>query len=164
MNIRYTNPTEQAQTGLPSSREWGNIPSRLMGEMNRLFDRFGFWPMESSGKFTPRVEIAEDEKSFHVDAELPGVDRNDIDLTITRDSLVIKGKKEDIEHKNAGEIACSERTYGEFSRVISLPQFVDVDKVEAKYHNGVLCINLPKIEGEKSFRKIQVGSPESPTQ
>ncbi len=161
MNTKYMTPMEQTQTGLSSSREWGNIPSRLLGEMNRLFDRFGFWPTEASGQFIPRVEIAEDEKSFHIDAELPGVEKDDIDLTMTGDSLIIKGKKEDVEHKKVGDIACSERVYGEFSRVVSLPENVDLDHIEAVYLNGVLCISLPKIEGQKSFRKIQVNSTES---
>lgn len=156
MNTRYMNPMEQTQTGLASSREWGNLPSRLLGEMNRFFDRFGVMPAEATGKFIPKVEIAEDEKSFHIDAELPGVEKDDIDLTLTGDSLIIKGKKEDIE--NAGDVACSERRYGEFSRVISLPENVDMDNVEAKYLNGVLCISLQKIEGKRNFKKIQVSS------
>lgn len=166
MDKNKTIPVRQERMGMPVGHEWKNIPSRLMDEMGRILSRFSLWispGMEPDRAFAPQVEISEDDKSIHVDAELPGVEQDDIDITLTRDTLTIRGEKKDESHIREEAICCTERSFGSFVRVIPLPEDVDVDKVEAVYRNGVLCINMLKIEGETSSKKVAIKNPEIQT-
>jgi HSP20 family protein len=135
-------------------------------DMDRLFDDFftgfGLNPLiEFEGgteMFTPRIDMTEDDKAIHVNAELPGLDEKDIDISLTSDSITISGeKREEIEHKDE-ECYCSERSYGKFRRVIPVED-VNLDKAEAVFSKGVLNITLPKLEGSKrSSRKVEIKS------
>jgi HSP20 family protein len=131
----------------------------LLDEMGSILRRYNLWPsrgMETYGSFVPQVEVIENDKNIHVDAELPGVEEKDIDVTLTPDTLTISGDKK-VEFKHSAEdVCCTERSFGSFSRTIPLPDSVDVNKAEAVYHNGVLCINLPKLEGEMATKKIPI--------
>jgi HSP20 family protein len=109
-----------------------------------LFDAEPFWRRELIGHGLPAVDIAEKEKSFEITAELPGMDQKNIEIKLTNDSLIIKGeKKEDKEEKGKG-YHLSERHYGSFERVFSLPKGVDAEKIAASFNKGVLSITLPK--------------------
>jgi len=92
----------------------------------------------------PAVDITEKENGYEIAAELPGLDEKDIEVKLSNGSLVIKGeKKEDRQEKKKG-YHLSERHYGSFERIFSLPPGVETDKVEAKFNKGVLTISLPK--------------------
>ena len=160
-------PLRHGQKDIGSTHARGSLYSRSFEDMGRVLsdffrgaNRFSLWPfseVESYGSFSPRVEVAEDEKYIHVDAELPGIDEKDIDITLTGRTLTIKGeKKEELAHQEDEEIYCTERSYGSFSRVISIPKDVDMDKVDASYRNGVLHVSLLKLESGKSYRKVEV--------
>ncbi|HOO46985.1 MAG TPA: Hsp20/alpha crystallin family protein [Deltaproteobacteria bacterium] len=135
-------------------------------DVDRLFDDFftgfGLRPIINLGgdldMFTPRIDITEDDKTIHVNAELPGMDEKDIDINLTSDSITISGEKhEESEHKDE-ECYCSERSYGKFRRVIPVED-VDLDKAKAVFRKGVLNITLPKLEGSRrSNRKVEVKS------
>jgi HSP20 family protein len=136
------------------------------GGIGQLFEDFftGFPLGPFSGTmgdietFTPRIDMTEDDKAIHVNAELPGLDEKDIDISLSSDSITISGeKKEETETKGEGYY-CSERSYGSFTRVLPIED-VDMDKVEAAFKKGVLNITLPKLSGEKrAHRKIAVKS------
>lgn len=144
-------------------------PATLYDEFNRLFEdffedrwmtpwgeRFG----ERFNEFTPRVNVTEREKELEVTAELPGMAEDDIDITLSRDVLTIKGeKKQEVEDKGDNYYRM-ERSYGKFSRVIPLPaNVVDNENVEATFKNGVLIITLPKLEEAQSVsRRITVNA------
>ena len=102
------------------------------------------------GDFSPRVDIAEDEKNVYLHAELPGVERDNVKISVTEDRvLTLKGEKNrevKVEGKN---YVRTERNYGSFSRAFALPDTIDVEKVEAKFDNGVLNLTLPKTEPPK---------------
>jgi HSP20 family protein len=136
------------------------------GGIGRFFDDFftGFslrpfsTLMEEIETFSPRIDMTEDEKAIHVNAELPGMDEKDIDISLSSDSITISGEKKDEAESRGDNYYCSERSYGSFSRVIPIED-VDMDKVEASFKKGVLNITLPKLEGEKGLRrKISVKS------
>ena len=148
----------------------------LQDQMNRLFDGFfsGFAPFsgsspaifedrspESVGSFVPKVNITEDEKEIRVTAELPGLDEKDIELSLTREALTLKGQKrtEVEEKKDGGRTLYVERSFGTFQRVIPLHAEVVEDKVDASFRKGVLTISLPKREGTgNGTKKISVRS------
>jgi HSP20 family protein len=134
----------------------------MQREMNRMFDVFnhnwglGAFP-EFTGAFMPRLDVTEDAKAFTVTAELPGMTEKDIDLSISGDTLTIRGeKKEEKEDKNKNYYY-SERSYGSFLRSVPLPRQVETDKVSASFKKGVLTITLPKTaEAAEATKKIDV--------
>ncbi|MCX8030524.1 MAG: Hsp20/alpha crystallin family protein [Thermodesulfovibrionales bacterium] len=121
----------------------------LRREIDSLFDNFfrsfDILPFESRfSTFSPKVDIVESEKEIKVLAELPGIDEKDIEVTLNKDSLTIKGeKKEEKEEKKEGYYRM-ERAYGAFSRTIQLPIEIEPDKAEAQLKKGVLTVTLPK--------------------
>jgi HSP20 family protein len=123
----------------------------LRTEMDRLFDTFlreplGSldWPSGWSGKWSPAVDVSEDDKEVVVRAELPGIDPKDLDVSVVGNQVTIRGeKKESSEQKEKG-VYRTETRYGSFHRTISLPEEVDTEKVDAQYANGVLTLRLAK--------------------
>ncbi len=143
-------------------REEDNPFAMMQREMNRVFDAFnrnwdlGAFP-EFTGAYMPRLDVTEDAKAFTVTAELPGMSEKDIDLSISGDTLTIRGeKKEEKEDKNKNYYY-SERSYGTFMRSVPLPRQVEADKVSASFKKGVLTITLPKTaEAAEATKKIDV--------
>lgn len=126
--------------------------NRLQSEMNRLFS--SALPVtggETSAlaTFTPSIDVYEDEKAIHVEADVPGIDEKNLNIRLEGNSLVLEGeRKEEKEEKRAGYL-CSERNYGSFMRSFSLPEYADTNKIEAKFKNGVLHVQVGKKEGVK---------------
>ena len=148
-----------------SKREDGGELSPLVSlrsEMDRLFDSFlrepfgeMDWPQWAGGKWSPAVELAEDEKELTVRAELPGIDPKDLDVSVVDNHLVLSGeKKESSETKEKG-VYHSETRYGSFRRTLPLPEGVDTEHVDAQYSNGVLTLKLPKTAPSPQ-KKIEV--------
>ena len=148
-----------------SRSEEENHFSSLQQEMNRLMDRFargaGGGGMvereEGPWKFSPSVDVSENDKEIHVYAELPGLDEKDIDVTLSGGNLIIRGEKKSEKEEKGKHFYRKESSYGAFHRSISLPTEVEEDKVEATYKKGVLKIVLPKsTEGRKARKKISI--------
>lgn len=128
-------------------------------EMDRLFDRFsnGFGlssfgrmfdvtPMMRS-EFTmpaPAVDITEDDTTYTITAELPGLEEKDVEVALTNGLLTIKGEKTAETEKKEKNLYLSERSYGSFQRSFVLPDGVDADKIAATVAKGVLTVTLPK--------------------
>ncbi len=134
--------------------------NRLQREVNRIFRDFGLdlfesaaWPRLSAG--FPPLNIWEDDEALYVEAELPGMALEDIEIYVTRDNqLTIRGERK-APQVEKGTWHRRERMFGSFTRVITLPVEVDAEKVEATLHNGLLRIRLPKAESARA-RKIPV--------
>jgi len=136
----------------------------LHREMDSLFNTFAkgmdiepFGLITQQSGFMPKVNVAEDDKAVNVTAELPGMDEKDIEVTLTKDSVTLKGeKKAEKEEKEKGYYRM-ERSFGSFTRTIPLAAEIDEDKVEAKFTKGVLSIKLPKtVQAQAAYRKIEV--------
>lgn len=132
----------------------------LQKQMNSVFEDFmsavGF---EGGNKgFRPRVSVTDDEKKIYITAELPGLDQKDVEVTLTKDALTIRGeKKEEHEEKEGRNRYMFERSYGYFQRVIPLTAEVNEDKVDAVFKNGVLKITLDKTaEAQAQTKKITI--------
>lgn len=119
-------------------------------EMDRLFgqsaDGFGFASPKkySSGVITPVVEVNEDDKSYKIAAELPGINAEDIEVIMLNGKLILKGKKQQETNREKANYHFSERNYGAFERSYSLPDWVDHEKAAAEFTEGGLKITLPK--------------------
>jgi HSP20 family protein len=105
----------------------------------------------------PSMDVSETEASFIIKAELPGMEAEDINVSISEDLLTIKGEKKKEEEKKGEHYHCSERYHGVFQRSFRLPTRVQTDKIEAAFDKGVLKITLPKSEEAKRKEiKIEV--------
>lgn len=123
----------------------------LRSEMERLFDTFlrepfgaMDWPLWGSEKWTPAIDIAQDDKELTVRAELPGIDPKDLEVTVTGNQLVISGEKKEMSQHDAKDYFHTEARYGSFRRSVPLPEGIDSENVDAQYANGVLTLHLKK--------------------
>lgn len=166
--------SENKTAPTPALGPGADVWQSFRNDMQRLFDQFwgrGFLPSLPrafdveplgrrwlSGAFaTPAVDFAEDDKAYHITAELPGMSEKDIDVTVSGDTLTIKGEKRDEKEEKAKNYYLSERSYGSFQRSFTLPEGVDRDKVEAAFAAGVLTLTLPKTpEAVKQQKKIEI--------
>ncbi len=121
------------------------------GEIGFLKDR--------SLSFSPTVDVSENAKEVVISAELPGLDEKDVDVSLSKNTLTIKGEKRSESEDKGKDYHRSERSYGFFQRTIALPCEVDESRVDARFNKGVLKIVLPKSERALQERKkIEVKS------
>jgi len=122
----------------------------LRADMDRLFKSlFGEIPEEREGFWAPVMDIEEDNDNVMVRAEIPGMKKEDIKVSVRNNVLTISGeRKQEKEMKNKTYHRV-ERYYGKFSRTITLPSEVETDKIKASYKDGVLMVTLPKPESKK---------------
>lgn len=112
-----------------------------------------FWHQPLTRRFNqPRIDVQEQDDAIVVQAELPGMKKEDIEVDLDGRQLAIYGKKEVSREEKRGRFHVSEMHFGSFSRVIPLPCEVDRSKVNAKYRHGVLRLKLPKTEAAKARR------------
>lgn len=107
--------------------------------------------MESFGEFRPAIEMQENENSYEVRAELPGLSEDDVHLSVKGNVLTIKGeKKTERTEGEREESYYTERIYGSFQRTIRFDQEIEDNNIHAEYTNGILRIDLPKSEKSES--------------
>ena len=166
MAIRDLLPATWSKRHVPVRRgeNWSSPVFSLQREMNRMFDRFfsdfsptRWWDEEISGGYLPRVDVKETNKEIRVEAELPGMNEKDIDISVSDNVLTLRGEKRlEREEKNEGYYHV-ERSYGKFHRDIPLPEEVETDKVDAVFKRGILTIHLPKKpEARRKSKRIEI--------
>ncbi len=147
---------------VPVRREDEHPFALLRREIDSMFDNFfrGFdmEPLEGRlGAFSPRVDMTENDKEIKITAELPGMDEKDIEVSLNKDALTIRGEKKEEKEQKGRDYYRMERSYGSFSRTISLPVEVETDRIEARLKKGVLTVTLPKTASAvKETKKISV--------
>lgn len=128
-------------------------------EMLRVFDSLAHADASSdlpAGVFPP-MNVSQDDNHYYLRAEIPGISLEDLSVSALRNRVTISGKREIPKEQGAVSYHRQERPEGEFSRTITLPGEVDAEKVEARYSDGVLTVNLPKAEAAKP-RQITVSA------
>ncbi len=133
----------------------------LQDRMNRLFDerlRTGTRGEESlTGTLVPPVDIYETEHAIVLEADLPGLDLNDLDLRVENNTLTVRGERKPTSEVKEENYHRVERGYGAFARTFALPNTVDPENITAGYNNGVLQIRLAKREETKPKQiRVQV--------
>lgn len=128
-------------------------------DFSRFVDRFfneayGDYE-EDSVTWTPRVDVKENKDAYKIMADLPGMSKKDITISIDENVLTIKGERKTQEKQDDENCYCEERTFGSFQRSLRLPNKVDDNKVKAEYKDGVLQLILPKAEEAKT-RQIEI--------
>ncbi len=108
---------------------------------------------------SPQFDVCETDDKIKVTAELPGMDEKDVDVTLENNVLTVKGEKKAEKEERKHNYYVSERSYGQFRRVVPLPMGIDEDKIKAKFKKGVLTVTLPKTEqAQKSGKSIEIST------
>ncbi len=160
MNLKKIVPF--GRKDLPARREEHDPFSLLRQEMNRLFDGFdrGFLTepfQDRLESFRPRVDVSETDKEIRIAAELPGMDEKDIEVSVSKDAVTIKGEKKEEKEDKGKAYYHMERSYGSFLRTIPLPAEVDSEKIKAEFRKGILTVTMPKTEKAiEETRKIPI--------
>lgn len=124
--------------------------------MDEFMDRFfQGWTSNAASLSTP-LDIVEQDNEFVITAELPGISRDDIDITLHNDVLTISGEKRAENEEEGKSYYHVERSYGSFHREVHLPSSVDGDNVTADYADGLLKLRVPKTEAAKP-KQITIG-------
>jgi HSP20 family protein len=140
----------------------------LKREVDRVFESFrsGFGTpsllRENGGALTDimlgvKVDASEDDKAYHVTAELPGLSQNDVEVTFADNTLTISGEKKEEKEVKEENYHRRERSFGSFRRSFTLPTEVDEEKIAASFKDGIMTIHLPKSQqAQKKAKKITI--------
>lgn len=115
-------------------------------DVERFFEDFG---LSSDTVWVPSVDVTENDEAYELRAELPGMKKEDIHVSIEDNVLCLKGEKKQESESNTKNVHRVERMYGKFERSFRIPNGVKTNEIKAKYENGVLTIRLPKSEEAK---------------
>lgn len=165
MSIRSLIPSLWSENNEP------DVFQGLQSEVDRVFRQFRQMaplsfgePMNGTelGKLVPRINVAETEQQYEVEVELPGVEQENVDVTVHNQALTIEGHKKSESSKEEKDYRIVERSEGSFKRVIPLGFDVEDKDVNAKFKDGILTIAVNKpAEMTQKARKIEVKSAES---
>jgi len=131
-------------------RDFDNFPNRFQ----RFFDDFPGFHNYSADKFAPTIDISENEKSIILNAEIPGVPKENLKITLQDNIITIEGEKKKLSGENEKNHYREERSFGKFKRSFTLPVEVDSEKVDALFKNGVLEIILHKLEAKNEKARV----------
>ena len=139
---------------------------RISDEMDRLFESFGMgsgfggFPAESGAGlrtlWAPRIEMCERGGKLLIEADLPGVRKEDLNVRVEQDAVVIEGQRRQQFEREEQGIYHTERSYGSFHRVIPLPEGVDTEQAKATFRDGVLDIELPAPKTRQRGRTLTI--------
>jgi HSP20 family protein len=154
--LRRTNAIPVRRTRL------NNHPVRNTDLWSAFDDFFNMsWPTEELRNletFTPALNVRENESAYFVEAELPGVDKEGIDVTIKDNTLFLKGEKKTFNEETKEDYHHIERTYGSFHRAVPLAKDADAEKVKADFKNGLLTIEIGKKDQDvDTHRRVHIG-------
>jgi len=139
----------------PELTAWSpfNRLATLREEMNRLLDGSlaGFTGhVGIFGGWSPTMDVFQDKENVYVKVELPGMKKEAIEITFQDGMLTVSGERKASEQVREGQHFRNERFFGKFHRSISMPTKVEADKIQARYHEGILTIELPKAAEAKA--------------
>ena len=133
-----------------------NSLTSLRNQFDNAFDNFFSdfsleWPKDSKVEtaFKPRVNVAEDDECYHVEAELPGVKKGDIEVEYSNNLLTIKAQRKEEKEKKSKNYHRIESFYGTFQRSVDIPNAVEENNITAEFKDGMLKMELPKSKGKQ---------------
>lgn len=130
------------------------------GETNEMFEPFfavfGFESIKEEG--FPVIDVFENAENIFIEAELPGVGKNSVKVSIGEGGLVIEGEKAGVRDESENvKYLCIERSFGKFRRSVEIPTAADMSKVRARYREGILLITIPKVkEQRRKNMKVEI--------
>lgn len=165
----FKNEEQNDSSNVPVHQRGRQIDSlaAMHSELDRMFDSFvketGFTSLNSkfdslnSSHIKPSVDISEKKGEYNIRVELPGVEKEDINVKLDKDTLEISGEKRHEKETDEKGYHCVESSYGSFRRLISLPEDADGEKLDATFKNGVLTLSVPRYEKvETNVKEISI--------
>ena len=128
--------------------------ARVQREFDRLHHQLADTP---ASRVYPPINIYDAEDGYHIRAELPGIEAETLDVTVTRNEVVIKGERTAPAKREGQHYHRRERDHGQFSRAFAMPDHIDSENVKAIYTNGILDLTLPRL-AEAGPRKVAIQS------
>ncbi|MCK9426898.1 MAG: Hsp20/alpha crystallin family protein [Ignavibacteriaceae bacterium] len=129
----------------------------LNTNIRRFFDDFPTSSQEFSSTYHPKIDIYEDDKKIHFEVEVPGMSKKDLNISVHENILAVTGEKkksDEVGEEKGKNFFRSERTYGSFTRSFTLPDDVNVEKIDAKFTDGILKIEIEKAIPKKPEERI----------
>ena len=162
MNVHHLIPTRRKSS--PTEDSYHPLKT-LQQDIDLMFDNFfnGFSSQSNNasqtGLISPRMDVSETEDAYHLTLDLPGVAEEDVDISISGETLVIRAKKHHETKEDNAHYHFVERSSGEYVRKLNLPSEINLEDISASYKDGVLMVELPKRPEEKpTTRKITLKS------
>lgn len=131
----------------------------LPNEVNSLFESFfndGLGKFERNVFFTPRVDVLEKQNQFEVHLALPGLKKEEINISVEKNTMTISGERKLKNEDKDDKFHMVENFYGKFSRSFTLPENIDITKIEGTFEDGMLRIVLPKAELKQHTTKVTI--------
>ena len=145
----------RSRRGMPALPDWADL-SDVQNRIRHLFaEPFPMRLFSEPVGWMPAVDVSEADGKLVVKAELPGMDKDDVEIALTDNVLTLRGEKKQEETRDEGEMHVWERSYGSFMRAFTLPSRVAEDQVTAEFKDGVLTVTLPKCE-EPAGKTIEI--------
>lgn len=132
---------------MAKEERWLSFPLQLSQEVDRLFDEIIHRPWgftRGLQGWNPSIDLYETPEAFVLEADLPGVKKQDVKVELEGHDLILQGERSSERRHSSGRFHYQERHSGKFVRRMTLPESVDKDKIQAKFSNGVLRVILPK--------------------
>ena len=137
-------------------------PQPFTRDVDRLFDAFFGTDRDQSRRWVPPVDLVEAEDHFLLKADLPGLSDEDVSIEVQDGTLTISGERRAEHEAHERGWYRIERSFGSFSRSLTLPDGVDADAISARFENGVLEVSIPKPE-ERKPRRVEISTNGAPT-
>jgi HSP20 family protein len=131
-------------------RELENFDDKITSLLNTFPDFIS----EYEESFYPKIDISEDERNIYVDAELPGLKKNDLKISLKDNILTLNGEKKNIKENKNKSFYRSERTYGTFSRSFTIPGEINPDTIDAVFEDGILKVVIEKVKEKKVTGRV----------
>jgi HSP20 family protein len=133
-------------------------PEPFSREVDRLFDAFFGQDRDATRRWVPPMDLVEAEDHFVLEADLPGLSDGDVKIEVADGTLTVSGERKLARERSERGWYRIERSFGSFSRSLTLPEGVDADGITAGFHNGVLEVRIPK-PAERKPRRIEISPP-----
>lgn len=163
MSVRDIIPWRRGdrRSSTPARRESGHPMFALQSDINQALE--DFWrtfqspAMRAMGTDlleddSPKIDVRDRDRAVEVVAELPGMDEDDVEVSVAEGALIIRGEKESESEEQDEDYLLRERSFGYIERAVPLPENLELDKAEATFKNGLLTIRIPKLAGQESGR------------
>jgi HSP20 family protein len=133
-----------------------DLQHRINEMFDGMLDGFGRSSDDAPG-ISPKFDVTETAKEYKVTAELPGMDKRDVEVTLDNNVLRIRGEKKEEREEDREGVHISERRYGSFQRAFSLPDTAEGEKIKADFKKGVLTLCIPKSETAKAqVKRVEI--------
>lgn len=142
----------------PKGSHLRHLERDLMPDMNRFFNEMRSW-WDRDGEmvaWSPDVNVYEKGNQIVVEADLPGMNKNEIEVSVQNHTLTLSGERKEEAEIKERDYFRHERSGESFCRSITLPSSVDAEKIDAKYENGVLTLDIPKTKEEAKAKHIEI--------